>query len=100
MTVTRDTGDTDRRHHAMPAVAFPPDQQPARVHLLLQVDPAMIGEAARHVAAVAGVRSAVRTTGPYDVIAVAEAVTEAELTTILSRVRNARGLCRLAVCRA
>lgn len=41
-----------------------------------------------------------RTTGPYDVIAVAEASTEAELATMLSRIRKARGLCRLRICRA
>lgn len=72
----------------------------ARVHLLLQVDPQLAAEAARDVAAVPGVCQATRTSGSYDVIAVAEVASEEELATILGRVRKARGLCRLRICRS
>ena len=71
-----------------------------RAHLLLQVEPGRSAEVARFVGALPAVRGAAQTSGPFDVIAVVDEVSEQELSGTLARVRRAPGLWAVRVCRA
>lgn len=68
--------------------------------LLLQADPGFAQPLASYVTSLAGVDSAVVTSGPYDVVAELAASTEGLKQDILAQVRQAPGLCRLCVCQA
>jgi hypothetical protein len=71
-----------------------------RAHLLLQVEPGRSAEVASFVGALPAVREAAQTSGPFDVIAVVDEVSERELSGTLARVRRAPGLWAVRVCRA
>lgn len=68
--------------------------------LLLQADPGFAQPLASYVTNLAGVDSAVVTSGPYDVVAELTASAEGLQRDILAHVRQAPGLCRLCVCQA
>jgi DNA-binding Lrp family transcriptional regulator len=71
-----------------------------RAHLLLQAEPGRAQEVADFVAAIPEVAGAETTSGPFDVIAVVDGVSEHDLSHAMARVRRAPGLHALRVCRA
>lgn len=72
----------------------------SRAHLLLQVEPGRAAEVTRYVGELPDISEAAQTSGPFDVIAVLDAASEAVLARTLTRVRRAPGLWAVRVCRA
>ena len=70
-----------------------------RAYILIQTEVGRSGQVAAEVAAIDGVRSADDVTGPYDVIAVAEAASVDELgKMVVSRVQLIDGITRTLTC--
>ena len=70
-----------------------------RAYILIQTEVGRSGQVAAEVAAIDGVRSADDVTGPYDVIAVAEAARVDELgKMVVSRVQLIDGITRTLTC--
>ena len=70
-----------------------------QAHVLLQVDPGRSQEAVRYLAALPAVTDSAMTSGPYDVIATVEAVSDEAVGRAVAQARRTPGLCVLQLCR-
>lgn len=69
-----------------------------RAHVLLQIDPGRVREAAQYVSTLPTVTETVLTSGPYDVIATLQG-TDASLRRTMAQAKRTPGLCVLRLCR-
>jgi DNA-binding Lrp family transcriptional regulator len=68
-------------------------------YILVQTDVGVIGDVAGEIASIKGVKAAEAVTGPYDVIAKAEADSLEELgTLVIQRIQSVRGITRTLTC--
>lgn len=70
-----------------------------RAFVLIQTEVGQLGRVAKEVSTIEGIGSAVTVTGPYDVIAVVEAVSiDALGKMVLSRIQGVKGITRTLTC--
>ena len=68
-------------------------------YILVQTDVGVIGDVAGEIASIKGVKAAEAVTGPYDVIAKAEADSLEELgSLVIQRIQSVRGITRTLTC--
>jgi DNA-binding Lrp family transcriptional regulator len=71
-----------------------------RVFLLVQIDPGRAAEAHEFLQATPGISDVTATSGPFDLIALAEVAGSAGLERLVGECRRAPGLTRLSRCHA
>ncbi len=74
--------------------------QTRRVFLLLQIDPGRSLEARDFLQGTEGISELASTTGPFDVIVVADVADSVELERLVAQCRRGPGLTRLSRCNA
>lgn len=74
--------------------------QTRRAFLLLQIDPGRALEARDFLHGAEGISELAATTGPFDVIVVADVADSVELERLVAQCRRAPGLTRLSRCHA
>ena len=72
----------------------------SRVFLLLQIDPGRALEARDYLQGAGGISDVAATSGPFDLIVVADRVNHVELEHLVAECRRTPGLSRLSRCHA